>query len=46
MSIRSASFTASARLDFDGNNTQYMKLTKDDLKQLQIVSDQLKAESR
>ena len=28
-------------VDADGNNTQYLKLTKDDLKQLQIVSDQL-----
>jgi hypothetical protein len=27
--------------DSVGNNTQYLKLTKDDLKQLQIVSDQL-----
>jgi beta-lactamase regulating signal transducer with metallopeptidase domain len=33
-------------VDADGNNTQYLKLTKDDLKQLQIVSDQLKPESR
>jgi hypothetical protein len=33
-------------LEFDGTNTQYLKLTNDDLKQLQIVSDQLKAGSR
>jgi protocatechuate 3,4-dioxygenase beta subunit len=33
-------------VDGDGNMTQYLKLTKDDLKQLQIVSDQLTAESR
>ena len=31
-------------VDFDGTNTQYLKLTKDDLKQLQIVSDQLTPE--
>ena len=29
-------------VDFDGTNTQYLKLTKDDLKQLQAVSDRLK----
>jgi protocatechuate 3,4-dioxygenase beta subunit len=28
-------------LEFDGTNTQYLKLTKDDLKQLQLVLDQL-----
>jgi beta-lactamase regulating signal transducer with metallopeptidase domain len=33
-------------VESDGNNTQYLRLTKDDLKQLQIVSDQLKSESR
>ena len=33
-------------VDGDGNMTQYLKLTKDDLKQLQNVSDQLTAESR
>ena len=33
-------------VDSDGTNTQYLKLTKDDLKQLQIVSDQLTTESR
>jgi beta-lactamase regulating signal transducer with metallopeptidase domain len=32
-------------VDADGTNTQYLKLTKDDLKQLQIVSDQLADES-
>jgi beta-lactamase regulating signal transducer with metallopeptidase domain len=32
--------------NFDGTNTQYLKLTKDDLKQLQVVLEQLKAESR
>ena len=30
----------------DGNMTQYLKLTKDDLKQLQIMSDQFTNESR
>jgi hypothetical protein len=30
----------------DGNNTQYLKLTKDDVRQLQTVLDQLSAESR
>jgi hypothetical protein len=30
--------------DSSGSNTQYMKLTKDDRKQLQIVSDQLTPE--
>lgn len=30
-----------SRVDFDGTNTQYMKLTKDDLKQLQGLLDQL-----
>ena len=34
------------RVDADGTNTQYLKLTKDDLKQLQIVSDQFTNESR
>ena len=34
-----------SRVDADGNNTQYLKLTKDDLKQLQIVRDQLTPES-
>jgi beta-lactamase regulating signal transducer with metallopeptidase domain len=33
-------------VDADGNMTQYLKLTKDDLKELQSVSDQLTAESR
>jgi beta-lactamase regulating signal transducer with metallopeptidase domain len=33
-------------VDADGNMTQYLKFTKDDLKQLQIVSDQLTNESR
>jgi beta-lactamase regulating signal transducer with metallopeptidase domain len=33
-------------LKVDGTNTQYLKLTRDDLKQLQTVSDQLRAESR
>jgi hypothetical protein len=28
-------------VEFDGNNTQYLKLTRDDLKELQTVSDQL-----
>jgi hypothetical protein len=32
--------------DFVGTNTQYMKLTKDDIKQLQAVSDKLTNESR
>jgi hypothetical protein len=31
--------------DGDGNNTQYLKLTKDDLNQLQILSDQLTPET-
>ncbi len=31
-------------VDFVGNNTQYLRLTKDDLKQLQVVSDQLTPE--
>ncbi len=35
-----------SKLGGDGNNTQYLKLTKDDLKQLQIVLDQLKNASR
>jgi beta-lactamase regulating signal transducer with metallopeptidase domain len=35
-----------SRVDADGTNTQYLKLTKDDLKQLQIVSDQFTNESR
>jgi Carboxypeptidase regulatory-like domain len=29
-----------------GTNTQYLRLTKDDIQQLQIVSDRLKADSR
>jgi protocatechuate 3,4-dioxygenase beta subunit len=33
-------------IDGDGNMTQYLKLTKDDLKQLRIVADQLTPESR
>ena len=33
-------------LDGDGTNTQYLKLTKDDLKQLQMVLDQLEAAPR
>jgi hypothetical protein len=33
-------------LNFDGTNTQYLKLTKDDLKHLRSVSDQLANESR
>jgi beta-lactamase regulating signal transducer with metallopeptidase domain len=33
-------------VDGDGNMTQYLKLTKEDLKQLQIVSNQLTGESR
>jgi len=33
-------------IDGDGNMTQFLKLTKDDLKQLQIVSDQLKPVSK
>jgi hypothetical protein len=33
-------------VDGDGNNTQYLKLTKDDLEQLQIVLGQLTPESR
>jgi len=33
-------------LNSDGSNTQHLKLTKADLKQLQIVSDQLTTESR
>ncbi len=33
------------RVDFDGARTATMKLTKDDLKQLQMVSDQLRPES-
>jgi tetratricopeptide (TPR) repeat protein len=32
--------------DFDGTNTQYLKLTKDDVKQLEVVSRQLKAAAR
>jgi hypothetical protein len=31
-------------VNFDGTNTQFLKLTKDDLKQLQMVSDQLTPE--
>jgi hypothetical protein len=33
-------------LEYETNNTQFLKLTNDDIKQLQIVSDQLKAASR
>ena len=33
-------------VDGDGNNTQYLKFTTDDLKQLQAVSDQLMNETR
>ncbi len=33
-------------VDGDGNNTQYLKFTKDDLMQLQFVLDQLTPESR
>jgi beta-lactamase regulating signal transducer with metallopeptidase domain len=33
-------------VDFDGNSTRYLKLTKDDLKHLQMVSDQLMNPSR
>ena len=32
--------------DAVGNNTQYLKLTKDDITQLQAVSDRLKAEAK
>ena len=32
--------------DSDGNMTQYLKLTKEDLEQLKILSDRLKNESR
>ncbi len=32
--------------EFEGTNTQHLKLTKDDLKQLQAVADQLAAEAR
>jgi hypothetical protein len=32
------------RVEAEGNNTQYLKLTKDDLKQLQMLSDQLNPE--
>jgi hypothetical protein len=35
-----------SRVDTNGTNTQYLKLTKDDLKQLQIVSEQFTNESR
>jgi hypothetical protein len=31
-------------VDFDGTNTQHMRLTKNDLKELQMVSDQLTPE--
>ena len=33
-------------VDFEGTNTQYLKLTKDDLKQLKIVSDRVTPEPR
>jgi hypothetical protein len=35
-----------SRPDVVGNNTQHLKLTKDDIQQLQIISDRLKADSR
>lgn len=34
-----------SNVKMDGNNTQYLKLTKDDLRQLQTVLDELTAES-
>jgi hypothetical protein len=35
-----------SKVEYDGNNTQYLKLTKDDLKQLQVVLDGLTKETR
>ncbi len=32
-------------VDFDGTNTQYLRLTKDDRKQLQVLSDRLTPEN-